>query len=258
VNLFGYLMMSSATLGDGIRRVARYQGVLTGKPWLSLEDQPSGVRLQVGLANVDPDIHAIHAEYVAGLVLQVTSWVSEQPIAPVEARFSHAARCDEREYRRILRGPVIFGAERCELVLAPGVLELPSMHANERFAQLHEKFAAQLLARQQDTSFAGRVRQQLIERLETGPPDRSSVAKRLALSDRSLQRRLREEGTSFRSVLDECRRDLAGEQLQSQNTPIAEVAYLAGFSEVSSFTRAVHRWYGCTPRQLRRDRDSSE
>lgn len=251
VNVFGYLMLSSATVGDGIHRVARYQGVLTGKPWIAIEDEPAGVRIQVGIEHEDPGIHAIHAEYVAGLLLQVMSWVSERAIEPVETRFTHAARGELAEYRRALRGPVRFGADRNELILEPGVLEIPSQHANARFANLHEKFASQLLTRQQDSSLAACVRRELAERLEAGPPDRSSVARHLALSERSLQRRLREEGTSFRSVLDEWRRDLAREKLQRHDLPIAEVAYLIGFAEVSSFTRAVRRWFGCTPGQLR-------
>ena len=78
MNLFGYLMLSSATLGDGIHRIARYQGVLTGKPWISVEDEASGVRIRVGIEHEDADIRAIHSEYVAGLLLQVMSWVSER------------------------------------------------------------------------------------------------------------------------------------------------------------------------------------
>lgn len=255
VNLFGYLMLSSATLGEGLHRVGRYQAVLTGKPWLEVVDEPSRTRLRVGIVNDDSDTRAIHAEYVAALLLQVMDWVSERPIEPIETRFSHAARGDESEYRRVCRGPVRFRAEHSELVLAPGVLEIPSKHANARFARLHEQFASQLLAEQQDTSLARKVREELAKRLESGAPDRATVARCLALSDRSLQRRLREEGTSFRAVLDAWRRDLAGEQLRRHDTPIAEVAYLTGFAEVSSFTRAVRRWFGCTPGQLRVEPD---
>ena len=258
VNLFGYLMLSSATLGDGIHRVARYQRVLTGKPWIDVEDEPSGVRVRVGIEHEDPDTRAIHAEYVAALLLQVMSWVSEKSIQPVETRFAHAARGDIADYRKALRGPVRFGADRSELIFSPRVLEIPSQHANARFAHLHEEFAAQLLGRQQDASLATRVRMRLAEQLESGPIDRSTVARYLALSERSLQRRLREEGTNFRSVLDEWRRDLAREKLQRHGLPIAEVAYLTGFAEVSSFTRAVRRWFGCTPGQLRTQNTDSE
>jgi AraC-like DNA-binding protein len=254
VNLFGYLMLSSATLGDGIRRVARYQSVLTGKPWLSIEEHASVVQIRVGVTHEDPDIEAIHAEYVAALVLQAMGWVCENEILPLEIRFAHSARGDPEEYRRVFGTRARFGADRSEVVLGPDVLDLPSRHANARFARLHEQFASELLAKQEDTSVAGRVRLLLAERLESGAPDRSFVAKSLGMSDRSLQRRLHDEGTSFRAVLDDWRRDLAREQLQTVGAPIAEVAYLTGFTEVSSFTRAVRRWFGCTPGQLRFDR----
>jgi AraC-like DNA-binding protein len=258
VNLFGYFMLSSATLRDGLHRIGRYQGVLTEKPWIAIEDEPSGARIQVGIEHEDPEIRSIHAEYVAALLLQVMSWVSERAIEPVETRFAHAPRGDVSEYRRALRGPVRFGADRNELCLSPGVLDTPSQHANSRIAHLHEEFAAQLLLREQDSSLVTRVRRRLAEELESGPLDRSTVARYLALSERSLQRRLREEGTSFRSVLDEWRRDLAREKLQRYDLPIAEVAYLTGFAEVSSFTRAVRRWFGCTPGQLRTKPNDSD
>jgi len=257
VNLFGYLMLSSATIGAGLHRVARYQAVLTGKPWIKIEEEATCVRVRIGMTEGNPDTCAIHAEYFAAGLLQIMGWVSEQEIDPIEVRFSHSPRADTAEYRRILRAPVHFETERNEMLFAAGVFALPSQHANARFARLHEQYASQLLEIQRDKSLVGRVRQQLSEQLESGPPDRSSVAKCLALSDRSLQRHLSEEGTNFRSILDNWRRDLARNQLQNHDTPIAEIAYLTGFSEVSSFTRAVKRWFGCTPGQLRLDRDIS-
>jgi len=73
------------------------------------------------------------------------------------------------------------------------------------------------------------------------------------MSPRSLQRRLAEERTSFREVLEKLRRDLARDHLERHRTPIAAVAYLTGFSDVSAFTRAVRRWFGRTPARLRQE-----
>ena len=253
VNLFGYLMLSSATLGDGLKRVARFQRVLTEQPWMAIDDTGAFVRIRVGIEHGDAELRAIHAEYVSPLVLQVLSWVSEADIEPIEARFEHEARGEVSEYERILGCPVKFAAEQSDIVLTAETFDRPSVHANERFAALHQEFAEQLLASEKETRTAPHVRRVLAERLESGAPGLPSVARRLGMSARSLQRRLSEEQTSFSEVLVMLRRDIAREQLERHDTPIAEVAYLTGFSEVSAFTRAVRRWFGRSPARLRRE-----
>ncbi len=252
VNLFGYLMLSSVTLREGLERVARFQRVLTGFPWLRLDDAGDPLRMRVGMENRDPEVRAIHAEYVAPLTLQMMSWVSESDVVPIEAHFAHAARADPSEYERVLRCPVKFQAPASELMLSADVLARESRHGNPRIAEAHEQLGAQLLALRQDPSSAGRVRRLLAEHLEGRPPGLAEVGRQLGMSARSLQRRLAEEGTSFRQVLDALRREIAREHLDARDTTIAEIAYLAGFSEVSAFTRAARRWFGATPAQLRR------
>jgi AraC-like DNA-binding protein len=244
-------MLSSATVGDGLRRVTRFQRVLTDQPWLEIDDSGSSVRISVGLQTEDEELRAIHAEYVSTLGLQVMSWVSETDIVPVEVHFEHEPRGEPSDYERILRCPVKFAAEGSAIVLTAETFDRPSMHANERIATLHLEFAEQLLADAADTSFAAQTRRALAECLEPGPPGLPAIARRLGMSTRSLQRRLAEERTSYKEVLDTLRRDITLEQLQRHDTSIAEAAYLTGFSEVSAFTRAVRRWFDCPPSQLR-------
>jgi AraC-like DNA-binding protein len=253
VNLFGYLMLSSTTLGDGLRRVAHYQRVLIAVPWVAIDDSGVGVRVRVGTEHGDSEFRAIHAEYVAALVLQILGWVSETEIEPSEARFEHEPRGELSEYRRLLRCPVRFSADRNELVLDARTLDRPSIHADDALARVHEEFAHRLLASEEEATLTRRVRRALAEHLESGAVDLASVARQLGLSARSLQRRLAEERTSFREILENLRRELASEHLERHATPIAAVAYLTGFSEVSAFTRAVRRWFGLTPARLRRE-----
>ena len=155
-----------------------------------------------------------------------------------------------------MRCPVKFEADRSELVMCSRMLERPSVHANAGIARVHEDLAKELLARQVHEGLAHSVRQALAHQLESGPPDLASVAGELAMSPRSLQRRLAEEKTSFRDILERLRRDLARRHLEHTTISISEIAYLAGFSEVSAFTRAVRRWFGRSPAQVRRDSEA--
>ncbi len=253
VNIFGYLLLSSATLGEGLRRVAAYQRALTSEPWIAiLEDDEECVRIRVGMEDGEEETRAIHAEYVALLILAFLSWVAGEEVDPLEAHFRHEARGPKDEYVRLLRSAVWFGCEENELVFTAGTLDRPSLHADPHIAQMHDEFAARLLAEAQQGSAIGRTRHALGVLLEGGSCDLNNVANRLRLSARTLQRRLSEEGSSFRDVVDSLRRDLALEHLQRRDTPICEVAYLEGFADVSAFTRAVRRWFDHTPGELRR------
>ena len=77
------------------------------------------------------------------------------------------------------------------------------------------------------------------------------MAQALHLSQRTLQRRLQEEGTSYQQLLDDTRRDMAEQYLQQPGLTLLEVAYLLGFADPSNFFRAFRRWFGCTPNEYR-------
>jgi AraC-like DNA-binding protein len=95
------------------------------------------------------------------------------------------------------------------------------------------------------------VRQVLCRLLPQGEPKREAVAQALLLSERTLQRRLQEEGTSYQQLLDDTRRELAEQYLAQPNLPLLEIAYLLGFADPSNFFRAFRRWFDATPGEYR-------
>jgi AraC-like DNA-binding protein len=84
----------------------------------------------------------------------------------------------------------------------------------------------------------------------------ADIARGLGLSARSFHRRLSEHGMSFQTLTEDTRRDLAEGLLRDESHSLAEIAFLTGFSEQSSFTRAFKRWVGMTPASYRKDRMS--
>ena len=122
-----------------------------------------------------------------------------------------------------------------------------------RHARPHDAIQGEEGASLEGSSLTCRTRSVLAERLDGKPPPLESVARELGLSPRSLQRGLSGEGTSFRTLLDGLRRDIALEYLEAGEAPISEIAYLVGFSETSAFTRAVTRWFGRSPVRIRQE-----
>src|SRR5262249_23623687 len=96
-----------------------------------------------------------------------------------------------------------------------------------------------------------RVAQVLADRIKGTVPPLSEVARELAMSDRNLQRALRDDGTSFQKLLDQVRRDLAVRHLSTPGTSATQVGFLLGFSEPSAFHRAFRRWTGKAPSAFR-------
>jgi AraC-like DNA-binding protein len=95
------------------------------------------------------------------------------------------------------------------------------------------------------------VRRVLANELVHGTPSIEQVAKRLGMSERTLQRRLHDEGATLQQVLDQLRRDLAAQYLDESQLGLREIAFLLGFAEQSGFQRAFVRWFGQTPRTYR-------
>ena len=91
----------------------------------------------------------------------------------------------------------------------------------------------------------------IIRHLQDGEPRRPKIAAVLGMSERTLQRRLTAEGTSFQLLLDDTRRELARHYLGQRTVSLADIAYLLGFSDQSSFFRAARRWFGSSPRDYR-------
>ena len=99
-----------------------------------------------------------------------------------------------------------------------------------------------------------RVRATLHEGLPSGLVTMQAVAKKLALSTRTLQRRIHAEGTTFQQILRDTREALARHYLENTALPAAEISFLLGFDEPNSFYRAFRAWTGSTPESIRRAR----
>jgi AraC-like DNA-binding protein len=193
-----------------------------------------------------------YAEYALAVTILHCRHASGFDWPLVEVCFAFAAPPSADAHARAFGCPVRFGQARNSFVLADATWDLPSRAASSELLRTLESHAATLLAglgvaRETTT----RVARLLVDELEGGDPSLATVARRMALSPRTLQRRLADEDTSFAEVLDNTRRHVAKAYVQDRALALTEVSYLLGFSEPSAFTRAFQRWFGLAPRQFR-------
>lgn len=151
--------------------------------------------------------------------------------------------------------PIRFGANRNALVLDVADLDRPFPgHNSELLDMLNPALSAALTDTLTPTTISQQVKMALKRILASGRPDMAGVARELGMSDRTLQRRITEEGTSFRQLMLETRREVVRHLLAEPSIEIDEVAYLLGYEDANSFYRAFRSWEGTTPARWRASR----
>jgi AraC-like DNA-binding protein len=167
--------------------------------------------------------------------------------------FRHPAPEQTAAYREVFGGPVRFGAPVDAVLVARACLDAPLREADSALASILERHVQLLLGdRAGAPTLQGRIARLLGSELAGGRPGSTPIARRLNMSPRTLRRLLHDEGTTFRDVVSEVRRELAFRYLRDPEVPIGEVAFLVGFSDANAFHRAFKRWTGRTPGEFRR------
>lgn len=148
--------------------------------------------------------------------------------------------------------PIDYLCSRDRLVLNTADIDLPFVTHNEELVEmLAPQFEDQLKTRELKQSTIGSVKWVLRRLLSGSRPDVAVVAKELGLSERTLQRRITEEGMTFRQLLNDTRKELIREYLSDESVEITEAAFLVGFGNTNSFYRAFRSWEGKTPAEWR-------
>jgi AraC-like DNA-binding protein len=251
--LWGFLLRSSNTFGGMLRRAERYMRVVNRYTEFVLEDH--GRQVSMTCPHPDPSPYGRREQVVCTLLGHWITWgrqLTHARISVEEASFRWSGPRDRRPFERFFEGPVRFGAKQDVLMLHSDVMKLPLVESTPELGALFEAYAAALVRRMMpQSSLVERVREEIAEGLLTGSAKEEAVAQRLAVTVRTMHRRLDAAGTSFRKIRDELLRERAEGLLREHRVPIAEVSYLLGYGEPSNFRRAFRRWTGLTPTEWR-------
>jgi AraC-like DNA-binding protein len=169
---------------------------------------------------------------------------------PTEVLLSRRQPQDLAPYRQFFRAPLHFDADQSAVAFPTRWLDHPIASADSLLHRHLEKEADDLHAHQQ-TSFAANLRQLLRKSLATRKIAVTDIAKQLHMHERTLNRRLREEGTTFRRELEEIRYEVARQLLADTMMPLSKIATALNYADAAAFSRAFKRWSGTTPAQWR-------
>ncbi|GAA0782979.1 AraC family transcriptional regulator [Roseibium denhamense] len=207
--------------------------------------------LAVGIkAQGVPDLPANLILFEAVFLVHIARTATRRKIVPLKVKLREVPK--ELAAYRSFFGVPFKTADRDEVVFRSEDLHLPFLSVNDAMFDIFEPILRQRLSDlAQAASLTDRVRACLTEMLASGIAGVGDVAERLAVSPRTLQRKLAQEGTSFQQLLNEVREQAARTYLQKTRYSNAEIAFLLGYDDPNSFIRAYHNWTGVTPETSR-------
>lgn len=250
MHALGYAWMASGTLKDALQRLVRYLHLLSTAVELVLEEDDEVVRLVFPLTKISvPAEQAMDAALAVIVGMCRTSYGNK--FRPLEISMRRAEPTCAEEFSAYFCAPVNYSASVDAITFYRQQLEEKLPTANAELARINDQIVMDYLADLDSNNISFQVKSKIIELLPSGNINEECIAQSMNKSLRSLQRKLTEQGVSYKSLLESTREELGKQYISSSKYSISEVAYLLGFSEPGNFSRAFKRWTGQSPSYFR-------
>ncbi len=247
----GLAWLSSDTVLDGLKRLERFGRLVSSGLELALEEDGKLVHLRLGFA---PDVAGLApagVDYAVGIVARMCRLTMGDFIAPVTVLMARPRPAQAERWEYLLATRVTFDGDLTRISWSLPDIREPLLTGDPALARVNDEHVRAHLDQFSADSTSRAVVSRIVEHLPDGPPSQELIARAMHVSNRTLQRKLREEGTSFIDLLRDTRMQLASKYLRQPNRSVVETAYLLGFSEPSTFSRAFKRWSGRAPAEFR-------
>jgi len=246
----GFSLMVSATLRDAWQRTQRYYKVVSDVLDIHIEEYETESALcYVTIPGKGYAKEAIDA-FIATMV-NLSTEISGGSAQPTRIEFERVEPANRTRFETAFPCDIYFGTGRNQIYFTNEDLDRPLATANRDIALKNDEVVQSYLSRLLKQSLAKQVTEKIIISLSMGEPNQEVIANSLHMSSRSLQRKLKEETTSFRQLLEDVRKDLAKNYLACSQQSVIEIAYQLGFQDPSNFTRAFKRWFSLSPSAFR-------
>jgi AraC-like DNA-binding protein len=248
-NVYGMILLSCRDFGQALQQTLRFEGLAhdLGRSALSVDGGVAEYRWHSAI----PDAGRHLAESVFAGIQVVGSWLAGRALPPAEISFMHAAPDDCSEHRRIFGDNVRFGADAHRARFDAALLAWPVRNADISLYPVLQQHAEHLLQEklraQSDAGVVAKVRAAIVRNLAQDRVRLPFIAQEMNITQRTLQRKLKDAGVTFQQVLDQTRRDLAENYLKQDKLSLTEIAFLLGYQEQSSFCHAFKEWTGVNP-----------
>jgi AraC-like DNA-binding protein len=192
------------------------------------------------------------ADLAAILALRQLRLFAGPSWTPTAVHLERAQPESTGEHRRQMSPQMVFGAESNAIHFSAELLTLENPDADNRLFELMKQQCEERLERKKsEVALEFKIRDEILRRLSSGNISLQSIARKLGMGERSLQRRLMENGTKFDGLVNEARKELSDELLQHSHLGLADIAFQLGYSSSNAYSRAAKQWYGQAPSKIR-------
>lgn len=247
----GYSWMASGSLKEAMERAVRYSKVVSDLVQLTFEYTNGAYKLGIGMHATGATPVPESVDAAAAVFVHMTRLVYGDEINPILVTLPRPKPPTAKEFSEFFNSPIEYEAQETALFFIDDQVEKSLPTGNVELAHANDKIVKDYLSHLDRTHVAMQVKSKIVDLLSSGMVTEQDMANALHLSLRSLQRKLREEGTSYKVILEETRRELAKKYIQNSRLSISEISFLLGFSEISNFSRAFKRWNGRAPSEFR-------
>jgi len=247
-----YGFRKSHSIRQGMERIQRYFRINHDVAGFELSDDGGLYEVQHTLP-AGRSLPRAAVDFILATPVRIVRESTAERVGPVKVLLDYPEPADTTALSEWFGAELVFSASKRALIYDAADVEAPLLEADAGLSLVLDQHAEHVLSNiPRVHTLSDRVRAFMAEQLCGGNPDAQAVAEHVKMSVRTLHRRLEEDGTSHKALLEELRRELSARFLQEATVSIAEVAFLLGFSEPSAFHRAFKRWTGHTPAQYRK------
>lgn len=247
----GFAWLSSASLQEGLERLARYSQILGQKAAFRCVSTANSTRFIHHNHRADSAITHAVTDFSLALIVDMCRKNAGDTFHPNKVRLSRPKPLDATPYTTYFACDVVFDADENSIEIDRKTATAPLPTSNLELAATLDSILSKQLASLDKINTVARCKHYFLMELTSGEPTEQALANALGMSLRSLQRKLSDEGTSYSRVFDEVRHELAQNYLSRSHCSVNEITFLLGYSEQSAFTRAFKRWNGKSPSDYR-------
>ena len=250
MHALGYAWMSSSSLRTALHRLVRYIHIVNQSSQIELKETKDRLTLTWNDTGHETD-NPWFSDIRISIILAMCRANFGPSLNPMSVTLFRQAPAQTGRYYEIFKCPVEFSAEKDSMTLSVADADKMLPSSNPLMSQVHDQIMVKCLAELDDQDIIEQVKASIIDLLPDGRMSDVKVAETLFISNRTLQRKLQAQNTSFKTILTQVREDLALKYIRDSRLTLTELSFQLGFSEMSAFSRAFKQWTGASPKVYR-------